>query len=44
MSKVDREVCRKAAAECVELARATADQETKQVLRGTRRAATITPD
>ena len=32
MSQIDRELCRKAAAECVELARATTDPERKQVL------------
>ncbi|TMJ02616.1 MAG: hypothetical protein E6G97_12375 [Alphaproteobacteria bacterium] len=32
MPKIDRELCRKAAAECVELARATTDPERRQVL------------
>jgi hypothetical protein len=32
MSEIDRARCRRAAAECVDLARITADPETKQVL------------
>ena len=32
MSAIDRELCRKAAAECVELARASTDPERKRVL------------
>ena len=32
MPEIDRERCRKAAAECVELARATTDPEKKQIL------------
>jgi hypothetical protein len=32
MSEIDRAVCRKAAAECIELARITTDPETKQTL------------
>ena len=32
MSQIDRELCRKAAAECVELARATTDSEKRQLL------------
>jgi hypothetical protein len=32
MSEIDRAVCRKAAAECIELARITTDPETKQIL------------
>ena len=32
MSEVDRDLCRKAAAECVELARATTDSERKRIL------------
>lgn len=32
MPEFDRELCRKAAAECVELARATTDHDRKQVL------------
>ena len=32
MPEIDRERCRKAAAECVELARATTDPERKQML------------
>jgi hypothetical protein len=32
MSEVDRDLCRKAAAECVQLARATTDPERKQIL------------
>jgi len=32
MSEVDRDLCRKAAAECAELARATTDPERKRIL------------
>jgi predicted RNase H-like HicB family nuclease len=32
MSEIDRALCRKAAAECIDLARAMTDAETKQVL------------
>jgi hypothetical protein len=32
MSENDRALCRKAASECIELARATADPETKEIL------------
>jgi hypothetical protein len=32
MSEIDRAICRKAAAECIELARITTDPETKQTL------------
>ena len=32
MSEIDRAICRKAAAECIELARVTTDPETKQTL------------
>ena len=32
MSEIDRAICRKAAAECIELARITTDPETKQIL------------
>ena len=32
MSEIDRAICRKAAAECIELARITTDPDTKQVL------------
>jgi hypothetical protein len=32
MREVDRDLCRKAATECVELARVTADPERKQIL------------
>ena len=32
MSEIDRALCRKAAAECIELARVTTDSATKQVL------------
>jgi hypothetical protein len=32
MSETDRALCRKAASECVELARATADPATKEIL------------
>ncbi len=32
MPEMDRELCRKAAAECVDLARATSDPERKQIL------------
>jgi hypothetical protein len=32
MSETDRALCRKAASECIELARATADPDTKEIL------------
>ena len=32
MSEIDRAICRKAAAECIQLARITTDSETKQTL------------
>ena len=32
MSEVDRELCRRSAAECVELARITTDAKTKEIL------------